>query len=329
MRTLLLPAVATAVLATGLVRTLWSERLARLVLDVPNDRSLHEQPVPRTGGIGLMLAALAGWWISGVLAAAGPVRATAVVAALLAAVFLADDVRSLPVGMRFAAQLAAAAGFVWATAPHAAWLVPLLLIGLAWSMNLYNFMDGSNGFAGGMALIGFAALAAGAEAGGAPDIAALAAVVAAASLGFLVWNFDPARIFLGDAGSVPLGFLAAAIGVLGWQREAWPFWFPALVFATFIADSGLTLAKRLIHRENPLAAHRSHYYQRLIRMGDGHRLTALRAYALMAATAVSALAFRTASPLSAALLIAAWLAAFLLIALAIDRRWRASPVRGS
>ncbi|MEZ5854790.1 MAG: glycosyltransferase family 4 protein [Hyphomicrobiaceae bacterium] len=267
---IVLAGLCSFVIALALVRWLASEMLADLVLDVPNDRSLHTKPVPRTGGIGLMLAAS-----SAVLVAGGGPTGLVFAMVVLAAVFLLDDIKGLPVGLRFAVQFLMAIVFLAWTGPYAIWLWPLLVTGLVWSANLYNFMDGSNGLAGGMAVIGFGAYALAAWSGGSTDLAVLAAAVAGAAAGFLVWNFDPARIFLGDAGSIPLGFVAAGLGVVGWQRGLWPFWFPALVFSTFIVDSGLTLAKRLIHRENPFQAHRSHYYQRLIRMGWSHRRLAL------------------------------------------------------
>jgi UDP-N-acetylmuramyl pentapeptide phosphotransferase/UDP-N-acetylglucosamine-1-phosphate transferase len=262
------------------------------------------------------------------LAYSGGPKAIVVPAFLLAVIFLFDDVRGLPVLPRFIAQFAAAIAFVANTGPYEIWLLPFLVLGIVWSINLFNFMDGSNGLAGGMAVIGFASYAIAAAQAGDREIALLSAVVAGAAVGFLVWNFDPARIFLGDAGSVPLGFLAATVGVLGWHRDLWPFWFPALVFATFIVDSGLTLAKRLIHRENPFQAHRSHYYQRLIRMGWSHRRLALGAYALMVATSLSALWLRNATLPASVLGIALWSGAFCVVAFTVDRRWRASPVRG-
>src|SRR6185312_12884493 len=102
-----------------------------------------------------------------------------------------------------------------------------------------------NGLAGGMTVVGFGAYAIAAHAQSAGDLAMAASAIAGAALGFLGWNFDPARIFLGDAGSVTLGFLAAAIGFLGWQREVWPVWFPLLVFSPFILDATVTLLVRM------------------------------------------------------------------------------------
>ncbi len=311
-------------LALAFVRALWSDSLAGLVLDMPNDRSLHDRPTPRTGGIGLMLAVA----LTLLACACGP-RSIVIPAVLLAAVFLIDDVRGLSVLPRFLAQFGGAIWFLAATGPYGLLLFPLLVLGIVWSANLYNFMDGSNGLAGGMAVIGFASYAIAAAWADDTELALLSIIVAGAAAGFLVWNFDPARIFLGDAGSIPLGFLAATIGVLGWERGLWPFWFPGLVFATFIVDSGLTLAKRLVHRENPFQAHRSHYYQRLIRMGWSHRRLALAAYALMLATSLSAVALRNMTLPTRLLGLALWLAILATLALSIDRRWRKSPMRGT
>ncbi|MFM9938054.1 MAG: MraY family glycosyltransferase [Hyphomicrobiaceae bacterium] len=327
--TIFLSMLATFLLSLGLVRLLCSDRFARLVLDIPNDRSLHDRPIPRTGGIGLMLAAIIGWWLAGLFGLDGAVRMTALLAGVVALLFLIDDVRGLPVPVRFAAQFAAALAFVNAAGPFSLWLSVLLILGIVWSMNLYNFMDGSNGMAGGMAVIGFGALAVAAHRVDAGDLAMLSGIVAVAAAGFLVWNFDPARIFLGDAGSIPLGFLAAVIGILGWQRGVWPFWLPGLVFAYFIIDSGLTLAKRIIHGEKPWHAHRSHYYQRLIRMGWSHKQMALAAYTLMLATASSALLLQKAGPVTVIAALIAWALILGILALKVDRTWRASPVRGA
>lgn len=319
----MLAILLTFVAALAVVRLLATDTLAGLVLDIPNDRSLHDRPIPRTGGVGLMLATAVGWTIAQAFGTA------ALISLAIAALFLIDDVRGLAVPVRFAAQFAAALAFVAFAGPLSLWLSVLIVLGIVWSMNLYNFMDGSNGMAGGMAVIGFGALALAAYNGGATDLALLPGIVAAAAAGFLVWNFGAARIFLGDAGSIPLGFLAAAIGILGWQRGVWPFWLPGLVFATFVVDSGLTLAKRIIHGEKPWEAHRSHYYQRLIRMGWSHKRMALTAYALMLATSVSALLLQKAGPVAVVFVLIGWAIVLAGLALAVDLKWRASPVRGA
>lgn len=317
MTTPLLAALIAFAAALIFIRVLGSSRFRGAIVDVPNNRSLHSVPTPRTGGIGLMLGAATAW----LLVAPGTLAPVAALAGLLALTFLIDDIGGLPVRVRFAAQLAAAVAFLWWLAPSPWLLVPLLAVGIVWSTNLYNFMDGSNGLAGGMTLIGFGAYAFAAKAAGAHDIALLAAIAAGAAAGFLMWNFDPARIFLGDAGSIPLGFLAAALGVLGWHRGTWPFWLPLLVFAPFWVDATVTLYKRWLRGEQLSEAHRSHYYQRLVQLGWSHRKLALAEYALMIGLAGSAVLLRRAAPVAVIATLAAWAVAFGWMALTIDARW--------
>jgi UDP-N-acetylmuramyl pentapeptide phosphotransferase/UDP-N-acetylglucosamine-1-phosphate transferase len=297
---------------------LLATRFARFALDQPNERSLHERPVPRTGG----LAVLAG------IAAATVAFATGLwlplgLALALAAISLADDLRPLPTGLRLAAHLAAAGFLAWfVLSPMHPLELALIAIAIAWITNLYNFMDGSDGLAGGMAVIGFGTYAlAGWTAGDLP-LVATAAAIAAAALGFLVFNFHPARIFLGDVGSIPFGFLAAALGVIGWRDDVWPLWFPVLVFGPFIGDATITLARRTLRRERVWQAHREHYYQRLVRMGLGHRGTAFLGYALMLFCAAAALAGRNQSLVMQCTAFAIASAVLAAAAAWIDLRWR-------
>jgi UDP-N-acetylmuramyl pentapeptide phosphotransferase/UDP-N-acetylglucosamine-1-phosphate transferase len=314
-----LAALISFILAAIAVRIVVSDRFMMRIVDHPNERSLHEVPMPRTGGVGLLLAAgstwvvLSGWEL-------GPLVAIAV---SLAALSLVDDIKSLPVSVRFVAQSFAALLFLFIYAPAHWLLLPFLLLAIVWMTNLYNFMDGSDGLAGGMTAIGFGTYAVAAGQAGADDLALLSAVIAAAAAGFLIWNFPPARIFMGDSGSIPLGFLAAAIGIIGWQRAVWPWWFPALVFSPFIVDATATLLARFLRREKLHQAHKTHYYQRLNRMGLGHRGTALCEYVLMLAAGASALACRDAGPVGVSLLLLAWGTTYAALMYAIDKRWKA------
>jgi UDP-GlcNAc:undecaprenyl-phosphate/decaprenyl-phosphate GlcNAc-1-phosphate transferase len=200
------------------------------------------------------------------------------------------------------------------------WALLAGTLAVVWMTNLYNFMDGADGLAGGMAAIGFGALALAAWLGDAPGLAAFCAAIAAAALAFLRFNFPPARVFMGDAGSIPLGFLAAALGILGVQQNVWPWLFPLLVFSPFIVDASVTLARTRAARRKIWQAHRSHYYQRVVLLGASHRQLALAAYALM--LAMAALAFvLLVLPQHAAWLLILSAASYLLIFLAIDRRW--------
>lgn len=261
---------------------------SRVALDEPNERSLHLTAVPRTGGIGLLLGVGAGWTVAG---AHLPWVIWGAIA-LLAAVSLMDDLRGLSAALRFGTHLLAAALAVTAlfsVAGHPGLIVAAILA-IGWMCNLYNFMDGSDGLAGGMALCGFSAYAMAAWMAGNTPFALLNLAVAAAAAGFLLHNFHPARIFLGDTGSVTLGFLAAVFGLSGWLRQEWTWWFPLLVFSPFIVDASATLLRRVCARAAVWQAHKDHYYQRLVQMGWGHRRTALAEYALMILCGTAALA---------------------------------------
>jgi UDP-N-acetylmuramyl pentapeptide phosphotransferase/UDP-N-acetylglucosamine-1-phosphate transferase len=256
----------------------------RLPLDVPNQRSLHVRPVPRMGGIAMMAGIFSGFAI----------LQTPLVVVLPAAVLVVlshfDDARGLPISVRLGVQFAAAAGFAYgALAGLALPLVAPIVVGIMWVTNLYNFMDGSDGLAGGMTVFGFSFLGTGAWMSGDDALLIECAIVAAAGAAFLPFNFPPARLFMGDAGSVPIGFLATVLSLSGWRDGDWPLWFPAAVFAPFIADATLTLLKRMSAGERFWEAHNKHYYQRLVRMGWDHRRTALAEYALMLACGTTAL----------------------------------------
>ena len=289
----------------------------KLVLDHPNERSLHERAVPRTGGLAILAGLAAGALLS------PPGHAAALAAAFaLAAVSFADDVFGLPTMVRLGAHLAAA-GAILALELGVAdvALFAALLLAVAWYTNLYNFMDGADGLAGGMAVLGFGAYAVAAQQSGHAPLAATSAAIVAASTAFLILNFPPARVFMGDVGSVPLGFLAGTLGVLGWRDGAWPLWFPLLVFAPFVCDATLTLLKRALRRERVWQAHREHYYQRLVRSGFGHRGAAYVEYAAMAGCAAVALGVREAGALAQAVALAAAAAVLSAIALWVDVRW--------
>lgn len=285
--------------------------------DVPNERSLHSEPIPRIGGIAIIAGILSGWtllfqfwawWI--VLPVFG-----------LFALSLVDDVRNLSARSRLLGHFAAAIMVLAGAGVEWQWLLPVLLF-IVWMTNLYNFMDGSDGLAAGMALFGFSFYGIAGLINGNEPFAMMNFSVGAAALGFLYHNFHPARVFMGDAGSIPLGFLASAFGVWGWQLGYWPFWYPILVFSPFVIDATVTLLKRARRGENLAQAHRSHYYQHLVQMGLGHRNTAIAEYALMLLTGASALWGIGLDAQSQGNLLAFWSAVYLGLAMWIDRRWR-------
>jgi len=309
-------AAVFAFLACWLVLAALLRRRHVLPMDHPNDRSLHATPTPRIGGLGILAGVLgAAVWLGD--ASLLPVMLGAFA---LAALSLADDVRGLPVGLRFLAHFVAVAGCLFALGLSGWALLAGTLAGV-WMTNLYNFMDGANGLAGGMAVIGFGALALAAYLGGAPELAAFCAAIAAAALAFLRFNFPLARVFMGDAGSIPLGFLAAVLGILGGWQGVWPWAFPLLVFSPFIADASVTLMRRALAGEKIWQAHRSHYYQRVVLLGASHRRLAVAAWGLMLAMAGLAFALRAWPHYAAGVLILSAVL-YALIFLAIDWRWR-------
>lgn len=292
-------------------------RFGTLALDSPNARSLHERPVPRTGGIGVLVGAA----VSLAFGAAGLWLPMAL-ALVLAVVSFFDDIRGLPTAVRLAVHIGAAAFLVWhVLTPMLAIEMLVLILAVAWITNLYNFMDGSDGLAGGMATIGFGAYGLAAWWGGDGALAALCVSLSAAAFAFLLHNHHPARIFLGDVGSIPLGFLAAALGIVGWRNDLWPLWFPVLVFGPFIADATITLVRRVLRRERVWQAHRDHYYQRMVRMGLGHRGTAWTGYAVMLLCAGAALLGRAQAPAMQATVFLATSALLGAMAIWVDVRW--------
>ena len=296
----------------------------RLILDRPNERSLHAQPVPRSGGLAIAAGVAAGMVAgstTGVAIIPFALGVTLGIAGALAALSFADDLFALPMLLRLAAHLAAAGIVNLVLDVSDPFQFALLALAIAWYANLYNFMDGADGLAGGMAVFGFGAYAWAAHQSGHAALTAASASVAAASGAFLLANFHPARLFMGDVGSVPLGFLAAALGVFGWHDGVWPLWFPILVFAPFVCDATLTLVKRLLRRERVWRAHKEHYYQRLVRMGFGHRGTAWIEYGTMAGCVALALFARQADAVVQAGALCAAVLGLTGIALWIDSRW--------
>ena len=313
------PLIAALVtfLATAI---LLSVKTSQRIQDIPNERSLHTEPVPRIGGVALMAGVLSGWLLmftSLVWWVILPVIA-------LFAVSLLDDVRGLPVRQRLLVHIVASAILVAGSGmvTQNAMLALIVLLGAVWMTNLYNFMDGSDGMAGGMTFFGFTMYGTVALIHGDETQAMLNFSIGTSALGFLYYNFYPARVFMGDAGSIPLGFLAAAMGLWGWRQGHWPEWFPLLVFSPFVVDASVTLLKRLLCRKKIWMAHREHYYQRLVQIGWGHRNVALLAYALMLAVGISAI-FGIRQPNAVPWgLFLIWSGIYTLLMLSLDWRWK-------
>jgi Fuc2NAc and GlcNAc transferase len=264
-------ALLCSAVLTGLVRR-WSQALGRL--DIPNARSSHTTPTPRGGGLGIAIPALAACIALSWLGALGtPAAAGALIGgALVAGVGYLDDVRGMSALARFSVHITAA---VTATAwllmspgvpffpaiPQ--WLaVVVLVVAIAWSINLFNFMDGIDGIAASQsAFMGGAGAALVAANGPTAGWSDLAVATSGASVGFLLWNWPPARIFMGDIGSGFLGFWLTILAIGLHSSGLLPIWTSLILGSAFVADASVTLLRRLLRGERWYEAHRSHAYQ--------------------------------------------------------------------
>ncbi|MBQ41435.1 MAG: hypothetical protein CME15_03155 [Gemmatimonadetes bacterium] len=277
-------AVTAAAAATWLV-LLAARRWS--ILDRPNQRSSHVLPTPTLGGLGIA----AGLWAGLAVLLCGQTAlppgtgwALAAVTGIFLIAALDESKRSMRVGEKLLLQILAVAVWMsvggprleWITLP---WLGRLELVG-PWSpgitalwfvslCNICNFMDGIDGIAATESICvgcwaAVSLVVAGSSAAGLP------LVLAGASLGFLLFNVPPARIFMGDVGSFLLGGLLAVVGIVG-EGEGLPLWLFAALLLCFLFDSTYTLMRRALRGENLLRAHRQHLYQRLVLHGWSHR----------------------------------------------------------
>jgi UDP-N-acetylmuramyl pentapeptide phosphotransferase/UDP-N-acetylglucosamine-1-phosphate transferase len=281
---------AAFLVAGALVPLLASYAVGRNLLDVPNLRSSHEVPTPRLGGVAIML----GTWVGYALLRPEGAWPLLVAATLIGAVGLADDLSNLHFGTKAAAQTLVAASLVLLYPPPVlsdapgAWGIAAFAVGVFWIValsNAFNFMDGIDGFIGGVALVNmfFLMVLAGES--------FLPALVGATA-GFLIWNINPASIFLGDSGAYFLGFVLA--GVALYAPASWtPPGLAAgvLVFTPLLFDTAYTLVRRLRTGagKNIFSAHREHIYQRITPTTGMHRRTSNLYYGASVVAGLAAL----------------------------------------
>jgi UDP-N-acetylmuramyl pentapeptide phosphotransferase/UDP-N-acetylglucosamine-1-phosphate transferase len=259
----------------------WARR--RRLLDLPNERSSHSRPIPRGAGAVIVAVVALSALIMLIMAAAGTYAATSQIAVtacaaiLVAIVSAIDDVRSLSSELRLVVHGACAlvvAAVITSNAPF--W--PGVLIGALWIAaltNAYNFMDGIDGIAGTQAVIAGLAFAWASKSAGAPFVTVVSIATAAASAGFLVHNWPPARVFLGDVGSAFLGFVFGSLTLMLFQQSPLAAIGAALSLWPFVFDTVFTLGRRAKRGEDLLRSHRSHLYQRLVISGWSHRAVTL------------------------------------------------------
>lgn len=283
--TLLLP-LAMLPLAWLMTGGLRQYALARNLVDMPNERSSHTEPTPKSGGTAFVVAFLLGL---GVLLAMDVIAGRASLALLLAGLSVAvagfvDDHRAIAVRWRLLAHFAAAAGmllgigelpivsFFGFEMSHPSLAFPLAALVLVWLLNLYNFMDGIDGIAS-VEAITVCVVAALICRAVAPQFVFgwLAPLLLAGAVGgFLIWNFPPAKIFMGDSGSGFLGFVLAAFAIVSAKAAPQLFWVWMIMLGVFIVDATTTLFRRLRRGERIYLAHRSHAYQYAARRCGAH-----------------------------------------------------------
>lgn len=282
----------------------------RVLIDVPNERSSHTRPKPRGGGVTIVLLTLLG---VAILTPLAPLHLRAFLTFLLCGGIIAitgwiDDMRSLSTTLRFAIQILCAGltvlglgYFDLVRLPgglmlNLGWLgLPFTIIWMVGLTNAYNFMDGIDGIAGGQAVVGGVMWVCAGWLWNAPLLSVIGVLIAASSLGFLWHNWQPSRIIMGDVGATFLGYAFAALPLLyaatypadlgtgwGWSISALTLW-------AFLADTGITMLRRALRRENIFQAHRSHFYQRLVIHGWSHAAVSLLYIGFAACGAVLAL----------------------------------------
>lgn len=300
------------------------------LLDTPNHRSSHTVPVPRIGG----LAIIAGTMLGSAIALSRldwSIGAVALGGLLLAVTGMRDDLRPLGAWEKYTPQLIAAglAAVVLDPSLYIAFPyvdvyvrgLPAVILAILWITavtNAFNFMDGIDGIAAGVALVTAIVLAF--VLGGTSMV--ILVPLAAALLGFLVWNVEPAAIFMGDVGSQFIGYLLGVAMLMGTQEYA-PTIPVIIVFVPFLFDTGFTIIRRLLAHENIFAAHRSHLYQRLTINGVSHRTVANLYYAATAFSGLLAIAYASATAVLQLAVVAGGallLAEYAAIVMRLDRR---------
>jgi Fuc2NAc and GlcNAc transferase len=309
--TMTLVLIGVALFSSALTNRVRSYAVRRRIIDVPNERSLHRQPIPRGGGLGFVLAILPGIPVLWYLFPSDSALWLALLGSMLVAMTgWLDDRLSLSAAVRFVIHGVAA---LWAIAVLAAGSnIDLALPGfesgvlmtvvawlfVVWMINLYNFMDGIDGLAAGHAVLvgSAAALLSGDD--GPSGLSWFAALVAAGCAGFLRWNLPPARVFMGDVGSGFLGYVFAVLAIYSSASggPAFPVWL--LLLGVFLVDATATLVRRLLAGERWYRAHRSHAYQRAVQLGYSHRFVTITVLGITTLLGLTAWAVNSRPPLA-------------------------------
>ncbi len=244
-------------------------------VDTPNERSAHSTLVPRGGGVGLLasLFIVLAWPRNGSLVMLSPWTELGGIVLILLLIGWVDDNRGLSVKLRLSlyATCCVVAGRLICPS-QGGWFVLILAIYLLWSLNSFNFMDGIDGLAGQQVIFVClsAVLLSSVVGQGSGFVVELSLLMACATAGFLFFNWPPASLFMGDTGSVPLGFLLSALSLLYATQGLLNLYSWLILMGVFMVDTAATIGWRLLHRQQITQAHNGHAYQRLARRWDSH-----------------------------------------------------------
>ena len=265
------------------------------IIDTPNHRSSHTQPTPTGGGVIAVIAILCLWVVAHLTGLITLKEATALVipGALIALVGFLDDRKPLAKRWRFGAQIVAVCAVLWLLFPLPqlplwpglslnlnSWGLPLVAVAMVWLINLYNFMDGIDGLAGSEAVTVLGAIAIILALAGNTGLAILLTLTALPMIGFLVWNWPPAKIFMGDACSTFLGLSFGTLALITSKDAQITPWVWVIMLSAFWVDATYTLVVRMVTGQDWRSAHRTHLYQRLATKLGSHLKSTL-AYSLL------------------------------------------------
>lgn len=254
------------------------------IFDIPNERSSHKVLTPRGGGLGIIIAFFV------LLLFTGKFSYTFLPLLIIAALGFIDDLKNLPIKIRLPFQIIAAILIVLSgtqieqikipflgICKLGIFIIPISILWIVYMTNIYNFMDGIDGLAGGYGvIISFFMLYIAWDIKN-TDIILITLILAGACIGFTFLNFPPAKIFMGDIGSTFLGFTFAYLSIKLSNNGTELLGF-ILLLGTFIFDTLITLARRIINGEKWFMSHKTHYYQRLIKIGYSHKAVTLSEY---------------------------------------------------
>lgn len=275
--------------------------------DKPNQRKVHQKIMPRLGGLAIYLSFIIGLLV---LRPGGPYATSIIIGSIIIVITgILDDIFELSAKVKFIAQIAAAAIVVIWGGVHVQFInipfgghiefgylsIPMTIIWIVGITNAINLIDGLDGLAAGVSSIALITISGMAIIMGDGYVTAVASVVLASTLGFLVYNFHPAKIFMGDTGALFLGFMISVLSLLGFKNVTLiSFIVPIIILGVPISDTFFAIIRRIVNKKPLSAPDKSHLHHCLLRLGFTHRQTVLMIYAMAAFFGLSAIIFSQA-----------------------------------